>query len=246
MRYFIEDFIEQSNAAQSRDELFSLYSKALKNEFGYDKVVYTFITDFPDISQKAGHGIKSNYPDDWQNHYTAKGYVKIDPVIMQVVRSNIPFTWEYLRKLQCITREQLQILQEGDEAGLHEGVGVRLSGTGSGLAGVGLASSSKGINPDRNMLSKIKLLTEQFHLAYCSMGATELFEAKLSNREIEILKWWALGKSSEEVAMIIGCTLHNIKYHAQNIFSKLHANTKIFAVAKAIRLGIVSMDIIKI
>jgi DNA-binding CsgD family transcriptional regulator len=249
MQYLIENFIEDTNAAMSHDEIFAFYSNAL-NKFGYDRIVYTFLTDFPSIHQKAGHGIKCNYPDDWMKDYQAKGYEKIDPVISQVLRDPFIFTWDSLSKIKFTDRKQLHILQEGEEAGLKDGVGVPLYGASGGLAGVGLASSIGGIKPDKNMLSKINALTMQFHLAYCALGSSEskkdYSRPELTAKEKEVLQWWAKGKSSDEIADIMGCSKRTIKFHVANIYLKLQANTKILAITKSIRLGIIPLDIVKV
>jgi len=243
--YLIEEFIEHTNAASSRDEVFSLYMCALRR-LGFDRAIYTFVTDFPSIHQKAGHGVQCNFPDDWMEHYRIRGYQKIDPVIMQVLRSAAIFTWQHLTQTDYFDAGQLRILDEGNEAGLHDGVGIPLYGTNGGVAGVGMASSLGGIKPDKNMLSKIKLITEQFHLAYCAVENLEsdIPQPKLTQKEVEVLKWWAAGKSSDEIALIMCSSRTTIKFHVTNIYLKLSANTKILAVTKAIRLGLVPLDTI--
>jgi DNA-binding CsgD family transcriptional regulator len=71
-------------------------------------------------------------------------------------------------------------------------------------------------------------------------------QPRLTQREIEILKWWAAGKTSDEIALIVNCSKSNIKFHVNNIYLKLCANTKILAVTKAIRLGLVPLDCVKV
>ena len=45
----IEEFIEQSNRAKSKEEVYELFLKAL-NKLGYDPTVYTYVTDQPDLN----------------------------------------------------------------------------------------------------------------------------------------------------------------------------------------------------
>ena len=171
MRYAIEDFITETNVAVSHDEVFVLYQRAIKR-FGYDSAVYTFVTDHRETKQKAGHGIKCNFPDDWMRHYWAKGYNKIDPVTLKVLQGANAFTWEQLAQSSGFTKQQQLILEEAREAGLNNGVGIPLYRSRGEIAGVGLASIAKEkILVDKNILCKLKLITEQFHLTYCSLGA---------------------------------------------------------------------------
>lgn len=238
MGYLIEDFIEATNAAQTPDEVFALYTKAI-GQLGFDSAVYTFVNDHPLANQVAGHGVQTNFPDDWMQHYTEKGYGQIDPVTMRILQHAPVFTWDSMQT----SLPQKNILLEAAEAGLRNGVGVGLFSTRGEIAGVGLACAHKDkLEPDRNLLSKVKLLTEQFHLAYCALTSLqhETHEKPiLSARELEVLRWWAEGKSSGDIAMILNCTVANVKFHVTNIYRKLDANSKITAVTKAIRLGLI-------
>jgi DNA-binding CsgD family transcriptional regulator len=251
MGYLIEDFIEATNAAQSRDEAFLLYRKALER-LGFDSAVYTFVTDHLAAGQRAGHGVQCNFPGDWMAHYQEKGYQAIDPVTWRVKRTRDPFPWQDLIQTGVLTEQQDRILHEAQEAGLHCGVGIPLYGPRGELAGIGIASSLKDAHPDRNTLCKLKLLGEQFHLVYCALAAQEAPNGKvvvpppLTPREAEIMEWWAEGKAAEDIAMILGCTKSNVKWHIDHVYKKLDVNTRIQAVAKAIRLGYIFPENIKI
>ncbi len=242
----LEEFIEQTNAAETPDDVFAYYCRALA-KLGFDKVVYTLITDHMQINRKAGHAIKGNYPEGWMQYYTAKNYYKMDPVVRYAFKTSAPFTWKELEHSGLFSKPQLQILSEAEEAGITNGIGVPLYGARGEMAGVGLASSVPDVNTDANTLSKLKLLTEQFHLAYCRKHPTVPEEVvHLTNREIEMLKWWASGKTAAEIGIILNCSEINVKKHIQNIYHKLNVNSKIIAIVKAIWLGIIPLDCIKL
>jgi DNA-binding response OmpR family regulator len=56
---------------------------------------------------------------------------------------------------------------------------------------------------------------------------------ELNNREVEVLTWVARGKTSVEIAQIIGLTKRTIDFHIDNARSKLDAATRTEAVIKA-------------
>ena len=246
MSYLIEEFIEDTNACTKREDVFSLYKKAI-GQYGFDQAVYTCVTDHPDANLNAKHAIQCNFPDDWMQHYTENDYQEIDPVIMYVHRTILPFTWENIANQELLTKSQKRILNEAEEAGLKDGVGIPLYGPQGELAGVGLSGTTKGIKPDRNVLSKLKLITEQFHQVYCALGGTDNNideEPILTEREREILKWWSIGKTKVEIGLILGCSERTVKWHIENVYKKLNANSKILAITKAMRLGYIQLDII--
>lgn len=60
---------------------------------------------------------------------------------------------------------------------------------------------------------------------------------KLSKREMECLHWAALGKSSEETAMIIGLTEHTVTTYRRQIKKKLNCINMTQAVFEGMRQG---------
>jgi DNA-binding CsgD family transcriptional regulator len=62
---------------------------------------------------------------------------------------------------------------------------------------------------------------------------------KLTDREIEILKWTAEGKSAWAVGQILNISEHNVKYHIKRILTKLAVGSKHQAAAKARAFGLI-------
>lgn len=67
---------------------------------------------------------------------------------------------------------------------------------------------------------------------------TEEKTGNLSPREFEILKYLAMGKTFEEVAIIFSIGKETVKSHVRNIRVKLDAPSAIAAVSRAYELGI--------
>jgi DNA-binding CsgD family transcriptional regulator len=57
--------------------------------------------------------------------------------------------------------------------------------------------------------------------------------AELNDREVEVLTWVARGKTSVEIAQIVGLTKRTIDFHIDNARGKLGAATRTEAVIKA-------------
>lgn len=63
----------------------------------------------------------------------------------------------------------------------------------------------------------------------------QLFENPLTERELEVLNYIALGKSNEEIAKKLNVSTHTIKVHSHNIYNKLLVEDRTQAVIKAIK-----------
>jgi DNA-binding CsgD family transcriptional regulator len=67
----------------------------------------------------------------------------------------------------------------------------------------------------------------------------------LTEREREILKWIAEGKTSADVAAILGLSQRTVDWHTKRAVEKLEAINRIQAVVRAVRLGMVPLLFIK-
>jgi len=63
---------------------------------------------------------------------------------------------------------------------------------------------------------------------------------KLTKREVEILRWTAQGKSSEEIANLLHLSVNTINYHIKKSIAKLDAPNKTAAAVKAAVLGLLN------
>lgn len=61
----------------------------------------------------------------------------------------------------------------------------------------------------------------------------------MTARELEILKWMALGKSESVIADLFGVSEKDINNHIRDILEKLNASDRVRASIRAIKLGLV-------
>ncbi len=240
-------FIEDTNSADSEEKLFELFQKQLA-DLGFDRVLYSMMTDHDSIGQKAGHGIMRNYPEDWMRHYTEREYVHIDPVRKHVMLSNHPFVWDQMDKIMPCIQEQKRLLNESREAGLKCGIGLGIHCPDNEIVGLGFASSHGGVDLRPNAVCLVKALANQFHFAYREFKMkkgtpphTENININLTRKEREVLVWCAQGKSKGVIASILGTSENTIDYHMRSIFRKLQVNDRAVAIVKAIKYRLIDI-----
>jgi LuxR family quorum-sensing system transcriptional regulator CciR len=235
----IEKFIEDSNAAVSNEGLIRTFEAVIK-KIGYDKFVYSHgIQGGTDDTTE--HGIAVNYPEDWMRHYAANDYLAYDPTYPEAKRTNLPFTWESLRSRKGLNQKNILVLNEAEEAGLHNGISLSIHQPGGLIFGMGLASDAKhDKETDKNGMSVLYALIHQFHVAYSSFRTSAPHPSVvLTEREREILLWSMRGKSKGVIAEIIDCSKHTVDFHLRNIYRKLEVNNIMPAVLKAISLRLI-------
>jgi LuxR family transcriptional regulator len=84
-------------------------------------------------------------------------------------------------------------------------------------------------------------LTQAAHLGMSRCLTPKLMpeaDAKLSNREIAVLRWTADGKTSGEISCILKISEHTVNFHIHNVINKLNATNKTSAAVKAAMIGL--------
>ncbi|MEY4907277.1 MAG: hypothetical protein RL260_995 [Pseudomonadota bacterium] len=59
----------------------------------------------------------------------------------------------------------------------------------------------------------------------------------LIQREIDILRWTGDGKTAEEVASLLGLSVHTVHFHIKRAVAKLGVTNKTAAVVRAMAMG---------
>jgi LuxR family maltose regulon positive regulatory protein len=73
-----------------------------------------------------------------------------------------------------------------------------------------------------------------------SQGSEPDYIEPLSEREIEVLQFIAEGLTNQEIGTKLFLSLHTVKTHTRNIYSKLNAHNRTEAVARARAVGILA------
>lgn len=246
--YFLADFIEKSDEAQTPEELFSVFYEAI-SALGYNRAIYTLITDHYSAGLSAGHGLQGNYPQDWLARYLEKNYISEDPVVQNAHLTNRPFFWDDVTKVYELNDAEQKIMDGAREAGLHNGIGVPLCGVCTELAGFGIARDYPEEITDRSVLSKIYMAATYFHQKYLDLQAKPSVKIitgkpRLTRREREILQWVANGKTDDEIGVILNISRRTVRWNIEKIYGKFDTSNKTVALTKALRHGLIQLDYI--
>lgn len=180
----------------------------------------------------------NNYCEQWQQRYQDAAYIKIDPAVLHGYRSAQPIVWDraFFQK----------VAHMGDEArsfGLCHGWSQSCK-DGSGAASLlTLARSEDAISANelRANENRMRWLASVAH-GYLSQLALanerRSVDARLTRREVEILRFSADGKSAGEIAEILNLSKNTIDFHIKNAINRLNVANKTAAVARALTMGL--------
>lgn len=213
----------------------------LGNELGFELIQISLARKPPQILDEVF--LRGNIPVQWLEIYARHQLIRIDPTVSHCVMHSTPLLW---RPALFVSTAQKNLCEEAASFGLRSGITLPFHGVNGEL---GMLCLAKNTRPSTRSLSEI--LRQSPALALMRDFAFEAglqFQKPalpqqaplLTQREIECLKWCATGKSSWEIAQILGCSERTINFHFGNLRRKFHCTTRSQVVVKAIHYGLLT------
>jgi LuxR family transcriptional regulator, quorum-sensing system regulator BjaR1 len=178
----------------------------------------------------------NTYPSDWVRHYSEKDYLSVDPVVHELFVDYHPFKWSEIAARRELTPLERQVMDEGAEMGLREGFTVPIYQAGGYTGLVSLAGREPMITEESR--GAITLASIYLHNKLTTLRRREVQNHyELTERELECLRWAAVGKSDWETGHILKISSKTVNYHIENAKRKFGVATRVQAIVCALRLG---------
>ncbi|TCV76247.1 LuxR family transcriptional regulator [Neorhizobium sp. S3-V5DH] len=179
--------------------------------------------------------IITNWPAELISHFDREGLLQSSPVLRRLRSSTLPFTFD----LESVSSDRGPLirnifgrfgLMRGAYFPVHDASGIRA------------AVSFAGEGPLFNRQQMMELMYISIHvferlaeIRNLDVRATDV----LTEREIDCLNWTAAGKTSAEIAEILGLSEHTVNHYLNRAAKKLDTVNRTQAVAKALRIGLI-------
>jgi LuxR family quorum-sensing transcriptional regulator LasR len=214
--------LECTSETTWQDALFQL-----GNEFGFEK---TLIAAVPGRSTPLDSAfLRSNYSMQWRNKYDGQQWVNIDPTVAHCATRSTPLIW---RTAIFAEKKQKEMYEEAISYGLCSGISLPFHGANGELGILCFVNDAK---PDERFqqhamhvmpaLSMLRDFAFEASLRFMKPSNLEIPPA-LTAREVECLKWCAAGKSTWEMAQILGCAESSINFHFSNLHRKFKTTSR--------------------
>jgi len=231
----IGSLLQGSTAGSSPEEVFKHIEAEARN-LGFEYCAHGLRVPVPITKPRTTYF--SNYDPAWQRRYQEQNYLAIDPTIAHGMRSSEPLVWS-----DAFFAQTPQLWEEAQAHGLRHGWGQSRRDSDGTYSMLVLARSQGPIDGDELARSgeKLNWLVHVSHLAMKASGqAVEAgpAQAPLTEREIDVLRWTADGKTSADIAEILGISERTVNFHVNSAVGKLGACNKTNAVVKAAMLGL--------
>ncbi len=229
---WLRDFAD----AKTEAALLELLAKAAR-ELGFDYCALGMRLPLPFSNPRTI--MFNNYPQAWQQRYQSEQYLRIDPTVAQGLSSTRPMLWS-----ETLFASSRPLWEDARAHGLQVGWAQPthdLKGVASLLT---FARSGEPIvrSEFQAKAHRMHWLAQAAHAALADIQAARPEGAaaiKLTEREIEVLRWAADGKTASESAEILAISERTVIFHIDNALRKLGAANKTAGVLKAAMLRLI-------
>jgi len=235
MNASLDNFLFEREPDSRLSELFRAAAAHVR-DLGFDLCAYHVRFPLPISSPKAVQ--LDNYPCAWSQRYRALNYQAIDPTLAHAQHYASPLVWS-----EQVFTHAPALWDDMQANGIKVGWAhpVRCA---RNLVGVLTAARSEGEICSRELREKQAMLAWAAQTAHMEISRylaprfMPSVDTPLSQREIDVLRWTADGKTASEISAILAISERTVNYHANNAVVKLGVANKTAAAAHAALLGL--------
>jgi DNA-binding CsgD family transcriptional regulator/uncharacterized protein YaaQ len=241
----VDDFAVEIAELTSRDEI-AAYLHRLAKAYNFH---FFFLGVLPtlDMIKLSEVAIIANMPDWLMASYDAAGVLSESPGFRRLRTTTTPFRlglddWSE-DALAKVAPEQAQAIREHAarmaEIGLRDACYFPVHDADGGRAV--FVMMTRNIDMPVELMTELHMIFLHVYNRLSAIGAIDRErEVTLSDREVQCLTWTAAGKTSAEIAGILGLSEHTVNHYLNHVSKKLDAVNRTQAVVKALRRGLIS------
>ena len=249
------DLIDEIYNAQSEDDIHRVCVK-LRYFFGFD--YFNILIFFPSPNSIPFTYFMLEHGNAWTSYYEKHDLIYSDLRIPYSMSQFTPSFWgngpsanlTNQKLLSVANAKQLDTLNLAYDFGISRLSSFPLHGTNGELGALRLVHDKEGApTPTIEMLNAqiahISLLSYYIYESLVKLikvnHRTRLPSIHLTEREEEVLKWVASGKSNYAISTVLNISENTVSKHMKNIHRKLGVKSRQHAVAKAITSNLISV-----
>ena len=160
-----------------------------------------------------------------------------DPLPDLALRLGRPLLWSEARVIEPPGRVQQPFYAFLVALGYREGLALPTYGPGARTGFVGLPAVRSG-PIDEETIASAHAIAQMSFLRYCELIDTQApSDVRLSERELDVVYWIAMGKSNSVIAEILGISAETVDSYVRRAFRKLGVSDRTSAVLHSVLAG---------
>jgi LuxR family quorum sensing-dependent transcriptional regulator len=182
------------------------------------------------------HILLNGWPAGWYERYTEAHHYRNDPCVKRCFQTIEPFAWDELPPPLVAEAKPWQVMHEATEFGLRQGLCVPLHDVYGFQSVVTMAGPQIEMPPQaRRLVHMVSLYAYGAAERAIRGPSPQDASERLTEREREVMRWTAVGKTFWEIGEILGITEDTVNDHMRHVRQKLGTRNAAHSVAEAYR-----------
>lgn len=208
---------------------------------GAKRMSYHVTQPFQRQTSPAAAVYAHGFSDEWLALYDDSDFRKLDPIPQRIMEFGSLMTWLDAMEWKANTPEQEEYFRQMLRFDLEHGFGIPLYGRSGRDAYASFDFLCHVDEVEPASVGLVRTIAQAGHQRIAILAEHKTESPALSDREIEVLQWVALGKSVSAIAAILGLSPDTVKTYSKRLYAKLDVVDRVGAVVKALRLGLVEL-----
>lgn len=241
-RSLVQYLVNVTNS-RSVEELWDMHCRKMR-EYGFDKILYGF-THF---STPNGFGnpddfiVLTNHSTEYIDQFVKTGLFLDAPMVKWSVENEGTTSWSIMQdKFHNgeLNEKELNVLQFNIQHGVVAGYTISFKAMSHRSRGAIALTAASGVNQSQiddvwlEHSDDLILLNNVVHLKILSLPYTTMSGRRLTRRQREALEWVGDGKTTQDIAILMGLTPATVEKHLRLARETLGVETTAQAVLKA-------------
>ncbi len=238
----LKEYLHFLSNAQSLEELWSAHTEKM-NEYGFDRLIYGFTRYKTETSlgDPEDFIILTNHTKEYVETFLDGGLYYHAPMLHWALEHEGAGSWQLLRQMvlgQTLTPQERRVYDYNAKMGVVAGYTISFKSVSARSKGAISLCAREGLSQERvdeiwaehgrdihlaNNIAHLKILT----LPYTAPNRS------LTKRQREALEWVGDGKTTQDIALLMGLTAATVEKHLRLARESLSVETTAQAVLKA-------------
>lgn len=233
----IENFAAFTRAEDNKEQLSNHFVEQIEAQ-GFEHFAAFAMDNFD--TPDTGFGHAAHLPANWANHYVEENYQSVDPTIKTALSERTPFLWEdcyrAIKGRGKLSQRQRAFFGEAKAIGLGNGIVAPLSGYRGSKVCISVSGELSEVGmPEKHAVHILAIYFVEALKRLSANGLEILAVPQLTTREMEILQFYAVGKSAWDISTILTISEWTVRFHLTNVRRKFGVSSMVHAVAIAIQ-----------
>lgn len=234
------DYMEAVVDAQSMEAVWSIHTDAMAG-FGFDRLIYGFTRFRTANSFGAPEDllILTNHDSSYTDRFIGENMYFHAPMVKWASQNVGACSWGWVEQaMEGFTKSERRVVEFNHSQGVTAGYSVSFSNASRRSKGAIALTGAKGV-PQSELDAmwaekgrEIQLMNNVAHLKIIDLPFTHT-QRSLTKRQREALEWVGDGKTTQDIATIMGLTAATIEKHLRLAREALDVETTAQAVLKA-------------